>query len=124
MAKILVVDDEIANQDILKRFLIQAGHTILVASNGWEGYRMAILEKPDLIITDLRMPLMRGDTMALALDNEDFRVPFILMTADDPSEASRHSIWTTVLRKPFDLEEVLNTISRILKHLGIEYSLL
>lgn len=59
-ARILLVEDNAANLE-LARFLLEAGgHTVLSAEDGAEALRVAGAERPDLIVTDLQMPVMDG----------------------------------------------------------------
>jgi PAS domain S-box-containing protein len=60
MAIVLVVDDHPANRDLVVTLLRYQGHTLLEASNGAEALRIARVQHPDLIITDLVMPVMDG----------------------------------------------------------------
>ena len=57
---ILVVDDEVALVDILKFNLTKSGYKVICAFDGEEGYRLAITEKPDLILLDVMLPKMEG----------------------------------------------------------------
>lgn len=63
MKKILIVEDEFAYADLLRRQLTSRGYKIINATNGKEGLKIAKLEKPDLILLDIRMPVMDGMTM-------------------------------------------------------------
>ena len=60
MAKILVVEDERDIRDLVSFTLQYAGHEVLSATNGAEGVEQAKAELPDLIIMDVRMPVMTG----------------------------------------------------------------
>jgi PAS domain S-box-containing protein len=60
MATVLVVDDHPANRDLVVTLLRYRGHTLLEAGNGTEALRVARAQHPDLIITDLVMPVMDG----------------------------------------------------------------
>jgi two-component system cell cycle sensor histidine kinase/response regulator CckA len=60
MARILIVDDDSLNQQLLVQLLGSNQHTTLVASDGEEGLALARAERPDLIISDVLMPTMDG----------------------------------------------------------------
>jgi CheY-like chemotaxis protein len=66
-ARILIVEDNKANLDLVKYLLEFAGYTTLVARNGEEGIRMARAERPDLVLSDLEMPVMDGYEMVRRL---------------------------------------------------------
>ena len=58
--KVLVIEDEAVFEEILKKHFIALGVTVLSAKNGKEGLDLALNEHPDLIMTDLMMPVMDG----------------------------------------------------------------
>jgi len=60
MAKILIVDDLAANREVLVTLLRYDGHRVLEAANGREGLAAVQAEHPDLVITDVLMPVMDG----------------------------------------------------------------
>src|SRR5580692_8217500 len=60
MATVLVVDDHPANRDLVVTLLRYRGHTLLEAGNGAQALKIARAQHPDLIITDLVMPVMDG----------------------------------------------------------------
>jgi CheY-like chemotaxis protein len=62
MARILVVEDEQSNQEVITRMLEFHGHSVMLASNGEEALRMAEEHRPDLILMDLAMPVLDGWT--------------------------------------------------------------
>ena len=84
MRKILVVDDNRDNQDILTfRLELMGGFEILVASNGKEALEVASRARPDLILMDLGMPVMDGYEATRALRQTEWgrNVPIIAVTA-------------------------------------------
>src|ERR1700687_409664 len=83
MAKILIVDDVADNRTLLSGVLSSAQHMILEATNGAEGLKRAQNQEPDLIITDLYMPVMDGLELAqhLRADPRFKDTPIIFYTA-------------------------------------------
>src|ERR1035437_10270979 len=80
---ILVVEDEPALLKIYANQMSEEGFLVLRANNGQEGFDIAIKEKPDLILTDILMPVMDGMTMMQKLRKVDSwgkNVPIILLT--------------------------------------------
>ena len=59
-AKILVVDDEPDHLALVQRWLEDDGHEVITAVNGWDGLESMVQHRPDLTITDIRMPRMDG----------------------------------------------------------------
>jgi CheY-like chemotaxis protein len=60
MAKILLVEDDALNREMIQRRLIWEGHTIVTAKDGAEAIATAELEQPDLILMDLGLPILNG----------------------------------------------------------------
>lgn len=88
MAKILLVEDNEMNRDMLSRRLIKKGFEVVIAVNGQEGVDMATSEKPDLILLDMSLPVMDGWTAAGHLKaNADTKdIPVIALTAHAMAE--------------------------------------
>ena len=115
--KILIVDDEPDLVTLLKAELEARGYDVVVAMNGEEGVRTALLEKPDLLILDIMMPVMSGYEALSRLRNNQRtkRLPVIILSA----KGETYSILdlqklgaTDYLIKPFESEELLATIQR------------
>lgn len=59
-ARILVIEDNAANLELVRYLLSYSGHTVLEARDGAQGVETALRERPDLIVCDLQMPLLDG----------------------------------------------------------------
>ena len=83
MAKILLVEDNELNRDMLKRRLERRGHEISVAVDGAEGVEKATGENPDLILMDLNLPILDGweATRKIKANEETSGIPIIALTA-------------------------------------------
>ena len=83
MAKILLVEDNEMNRDMLSRRLIKRGFEVAIAVDGQQGLDMAGSESPDLILLDMSLPVMDGWDVArnLKSDNELKNIPVIALTA-------------------------------------------
>jgi CheY-like chemotaxis protein len=83
MAKILLVEDNEMNRDMLSRRLIKRGHEIVMAFDGKAGVDMAKSESPDIILLDMSLPIMDGWEAAghLKGDDETKGIPIIALTA-------------------------------------------
>ena len=88
MAKILLVEDNEMNRDMLSRRLIKKGYDVVIAVNGHEGVDMATSEKPDLILLDMSLPVMDGWTAAghLKANRDTKDIPVIALTAHAMAE--------------------------------------
>jgi two-component system cell cycle response regulator DivK len=83
MPKILLVEDNEMNRDMLSRRLIRHGYEVVMAVDGQQGTEMAISERPDLILMDMSLPVMNGwEATRQVKGNEVTRqIPVIALTA-------------------------------------------
>ena len=83
MAKILIVEDNEMNRDMLSRRLIRRDFNVIIAVDGAQGVDMAISESPDLILLDMSLPVMNGWDVARRLkdDSVTSKIPIIALTA-------------------------------------------
>ena len=83
MAKILIVEDNEMNRDMLSRRLIRKGFEIVMAEDGQKGVEMSKSENPDLILMDLSLPIMDGwqATTSIKSDDQTKNIPIIVLTA-------------------------------------------
>lgn len=83
MSKILLVEDNEMNRDMLSRRLERRGYEVVIAVNGAEGVETASLEIPDLILMDMSLPVMDGweATKNLKTDPATKSIPIIALTA-------------------------------------------
>lgn len=88
MKKILVVEDEIAYLKLLNSQLTEKGYTVIEAINGKEGLDKAKNESPDLILLDIRMPVMDGMAMLDQLRKQegDKKTKVIILTNLEPDD--------------------------------------
>jgi len=83
MAKILLVEDNEMNRDMLSRRLNKRGHEVAIAVDGQEGVNMASSEAPEIILLDMSLPVMDGWEAARVLkaDEATKSIPIIALTA-------------------------------------------
>jgi CheY-like chemotaxis protein len=83
MPKILLVEDNEMNRDMLSRRLEKKGYRVVVAQDGRQGYLLARSERPDLILMDLSLPVMDGwqVTRLLKSNGSTSHIPIIVLTA-------------------------------------------
>ena len=120
MATILIVDDLAANRQLLVTLLSHQGHRLLEASDGSDGLAAVRIERPDLVITDVLMPVMDGYEFVrqLRLDPETSEIPVVFYTAHYGEREARalalSSGVSDVLTKPAESAEVLRVVARVL----------
>jgi len=83
MAKILLVEDNEMNRDMLSRRLNRNGFEVIIAVNGQEGVDLATSTKPDLILMDMSLPILDGweATKQVKANPETASIPVIALTA-------------------------------------------
>jgi two-component system cell cycle sensor histidine kinase/response regulator CckA len=120
MATILIVDDLADNRKFLVTLLRDGGHRLLEAADGSEGLAAVRAEHPDLVITDVLMPVMDGYEFVrqLRLEPTTSRIPVVFYTAHYGAREARalalSSSVAYVLTKPAAVEEVLEIVDRAL----------
>jgi signal transduction histidine kinase len=88
-------------------------NNVLTASNGQEGYDLYLKHKPDIILTDIKMPMMDGLEMSSLIRDEDAEVPIIVTTAHSETYLFQEAINIQInmfLIKPIDMTQLYNTI--------------
>ena len=107
MAKLLVVDDEIAVCDILKHFFVKQGYQVFMATRGEEALVVSAREQPDLMLLDVKMPSMSGIEVLRQIRQRGDNVKVVMVSAaHDESvitEAKRLGAVDYVV-KPFHLD--------------------
>ena len=83
MPKILLIEDNEMNRDMLSRRLERKGYSVVTAHDGEQGHSLACSEMPDLILMDISLPLMNGwEVTRLLKNNASTRhIPIIALTA-------------------------------------------
>jgi two-component system NtrC family sensor kinase len=116
--KILVVDDRRENLLFLADSVLRSeGYEVITAMDGREALEKALNEKPDLVITDLRMPHMDGLEMMAALRKADANIPVILTTFYGSEQAAIQAFRLGAkdyIVKPYDVAEMLESVERAL----------
>ncbi|HEX3019128.1 MAG TPA: response regulator [Chitinispirillaceae bacterium] len=116
---ILIVDDETGIRQILSEFFISQNYRIRTASNGMEALEMVIQKAPDLVISDIQMPVMDGFELFAILDSQYPAIKHILMTSYDIdrylSLIRRYNIGNILSKGPeFRLNEISSYVRSIL----------
>jgi CheY-like chemotaxis protein len=120
MPKILLVEDNEMNRDMLSRRLIKKGFDVVMAVDGEQGVQMAQAEVPDLILMDMSLPVLDGWEATRRLKGETVteKIPVIALTAhamsgdrDKAIEAGCDDYDT----KPVELPRLLEKIQALLQ---------
>jgi len=116
--RILVVDDDAMIVELLALRLEGQGYEIYTASDGEQGYQMAMTCRPHLIICDVVMPRVDGPTFCRRMRDEHQEVPFLFLTARGQPRDKVEVLSAGAddyLVKPFDPKELSARIAAILR---------
>ncbi len=112
---ILVAEDDEPSRELLMDFLTEQGHKVRGVGDGAELVKLAIAERPDLIVTDLQMPNMNGNSMIAMIDAYPGLegVPVVIISGAADFEIADMGLppEIKVLHKPYDFELIKATLS-------------
>jgi len=118
--RVLIVEDEERIRDVLARALTRKGFTVSLAANGSEGLRLAQECSPEVILSDVLMPVLSGPEMIQRLRATGISVPAVLMSGHTGSFAGMvdsmlaEGVVQGFLEKPFNhLNEVVDLLNRV-----------
>ena len=119
--KILIVDDDIINQNMLKTTLASAGYSVTVVSNGEEAIIKANENSPHIIMLDIMMPEIDGGEVAniLRSDEKTKNIPIIFLSSlisEEEEKVRDKKGLTSFLSKPFVRDKLLNLIGRYFRN--------
>lgn len=119
MAKLLVVEDDMMNREMLTRRLTWEGHTVITANNGALGVSMALQEQPDLILMDMGLPVLNGWQATNRIKNNaaTAHIPVIALTAYALVEDRQKSFEAgcdDYESKPVDFPRLLDKIAALI----------
>jgi DNA-binding response OmpR family regulator len=117
--RILVVDDDAMNREVMEAFLSLESYEVLLANNGTQGLALAEQKKPNLIILDVRLPDILGykvcETLKQKADTQ--AIPVLMVTGFDAKEDRERAIAAGVddfLSRPFDGEDLIQRVKQLL----------
>jgi len=117
--RVLVIDDHPPMIKLVQDALVKEGFSVLSAQNGAEGLRAVAVERPDLVILDVKMPIMDGFRVlrAIKLKMATQHLPVIMLTVCEEQE-DRLAGWMggadEYLTKPCKMEDLVAAVKRVL----------
>jgi CheY-like chemotaxis protein len=113
---VLVVEDDRFIRNLLVTLLRDEGLAVTEAANGAEALAVVTRDPPDLILLDLAMPVMDGSTFCRELQALGApTIPVIILSAHGAREAQRTLGAQAAFNKPFDIDDVLTAVHRLLR---------
>lgn len=122
--KILVVDDEPQMQLALKTSLTRKGYDVTIAGDGKIALGFLENDSFDLIISDQRMPELTGDELLSIIQERDYQVPFIMITAHGTIDRAVKAMQlgaADFITKPFSVDELISIVERVLSPISKEF---
>ena len=119
LARILVVEDNAANLELVRYLLAFSGYTVMEARDGLQGVEIALQERPDLIICDLQMPLLDGYQVLAQLRENPACAKFVVVAVTAFSMPNDRQMVMTAgfdgyLSKPIEPENFVSQIETFL----------
>ena len=117
---VLVVEDEVKIRSLLRAYLERAGYSVLTTGSGAEGLTLALEARPDLIVLDLGLPDVPGETVAREIRRSG-PIPILVLTARAGEEDRIAGLELGVddyVTKPFSPQEVVLRVGAILRRAG------
>jgi CheY-like chemotaxis protein len=120
MARILLIDDDEGIRNVIRTLLSRVGHAVVEARDGKHGLDLLPIVRPDLLITDLVMPVKEGLEVIMEVRKKAPGLKVIAMsgggrqTAADGLQMARHLGAGRVLTKPFSAESLIEAVEGIL----------
>ena len=118
-ARILVVEDQPDNRQIIRDLLTSAGYDLIEAEDGAAGVSLAESERPDLILMDIQLPVLDGyeATRRIKADPELRAIPIVVVTSyalSGDDEKARAAGCDAYVAKPFSPRHLLATVRQFL----------
>jgi CheY-like chemotaxis protein len=122
--RILVVEDDDSNRNVMSRLFRKLGHDVTTAANGYEAHDTLQREKFDCIICDLRMPTLGGNTLYAQIENTDPEAAsrFVFVTGDYTRPESYEFLQRSgrpVIGKPYEIDELLAAVATVFSEVGV-----
>ena len=120
MARILIAEDEEPLRTLIKRALAEEGHFVVATADGSEALETLQSEGGgfDLLLTDIKMPVMDGIALALAAARDFPKLPILLMTGYADQRERAHGLDALihdVISKPFTLSQIRTAVNEALR---------
>jgi DNA-binding NtrC family response regulator len=119
--RVLIVDDDPSVRNALERTIRYFGYSVMCAAGGDSAYELLGHERFDVVLLDIRMPLMSGDTLFLAIVRRwpELRQRIVLMSGDPENSAAG---WSAELKscpflaKPFTMETLRRILTQVIEN--------
>jgi CheY-like chemotaxis protein len=109
----LVVDDDLFMRTLVSRCAERAGFDVITAVNGKDGFEEALKSNPQMIFSDIDMPVWTGIEMVRALRSKGIQTPVLVISGNQAWNAEEISLigGSGFLSKPYDLKQFFTTVA-------------
>lgn len=116
MKLVLIAEDEYDIALALELVLNETGYRVAIVPNGQEAVSFLALERPDLVLMDIMMPVLTGlEALKKIRQNPAFAdLPVVLMSAAPAKGTQEEYAWNAFIRKPFNVDDVLRVIAKLI----------
>jgi CheY-like chemotaxis protein len=113
LSRVLVVDDEPAQRALLRRIMERAGHEVSDAGDGAAALRAVLQSPPDLVVTDMMMPVMGGAELIRRLRSEPATAGIPILAASGDSHLAAGA--DAVIAKPYSWRHLVEAAAALLR---------
>ena len=118
-SKIMVIDDDMKSLELMEAILTPKGYEVIITSDPLQAVALIILNKPDLILLDVMMPMLDGYSLLSEIkkNNTISKIPVVMLTAlgfDLNKELAQNLGAVGYITKPVDSAELIQTVSHLL----------
>jgi CheY-like chemotaxis protein len=110
---VLVVEDDADLRHVLDLMLAHTGHRVTTAVDGHDALAVLAHERPDIVVSDVQMPVMSGLELAARLRAMRPKLPIILMSAGAPPVDAGTGLANAYLCKPFGMNDLIHMIAQL-----------
>ncbi|MAU11943.1 MAG: hypothetical protein CL607_19120 [Anaerolineaceae bacterium] len=114
----MIVDDDATNREVMEAFLTLEQFEVMVAAHGLDALEQIKEEQPDLVLLDIRMPMMNGFDVCRAIKAQ-YDIPVFMLTGLDAEEQRRQATEAgadAFITRPFDIVRLMARIRQYLPH--------
>ena len=123
MPDMLIVDDEPRLLRVLRMGLPEHGFNVLTAANGQEALKILFDKHVDVVVTDVRMPVMDGVELIYEMERLGIKLPVVVTTAhadvDTAVKTLKHGA-CDYIRKPFSVDELVQSVKNVMEKVSME----
>lgn len=116
--RVMIIEDDDGTRDLLTEVLVEAGYAVTAAATVLDALAATVRGRPDVVLVDLRLPLMDGATFIREHLGEIGSHPAVIVVSASADIDAFAAYADAVIAKPFDINELTSVIARVLENGG------